>query len=511
MKGERIIGLVLLLGVSSMLVWAKPKGKPQTPAITVEEQMRLDYYLYAALNAQEHKQHAQAYFLLELCKNIDAKNPTVNALLGSYNASLYGKENALPLLRIAYEGSPSDYWYQYTITAYEAGDRATALKVLKDREKAEPKNIDILELHEHIFIHEHKYKQALAIRDKIDKLTGEPTLPSVVARYELYRSMGEEAKALHVLDSYLERNPNEGRLRAMRADIDLMTAKRNNDKVAGERLLAQQLHSADVSLPNKLKLLKQHGAWLDYDAAKKKSWLTELREQYPYEQTIYQALLNHEEENGNMSAALEIGRTMLRMNPTDNELREKIAELMRKDENVTTEEVGQFIDESYAILPDDPKWGYFKALRCWQRDDRDSTLLVLENAIAHASEPMVKIELLALYGDLLGQEGENEKAFAAYDEVLQLAPDHLSVLNNYAWTLAISGGDLKKAEKMSQRTIQKDGNNPTFLDTYAWILHLQGQDTLALFYIKRAMEYATDKSDPTIQEHYNTIQQALQQ
>ena len=38
--------------------------------------------------------------------------------------------------------------------------------------------------------------------------------------------MGEEAKALHVLDAYLEQNPNEGRLRAMRADIDLMTAKR---------------------------------------------------------------------------------------------------------------------------------------------------------------------------------------------------------------------------------------------------------------------------------------------
>ena len=473
--------------------------------------MRLDYYLYAALQATESKQHAKAYFMLELCHQIDPTAPTVCSLLGSYQQSIYGKDKALPLLRQAYEGSPHDYWYNYALAAYDAGQRGTTMNVLEQMEKREPDNIDILELNERILLHEHKYKQALAIRDKVDKLTGEPTVQSVVARYEIYREMGEETKSIQVLDNYLERNPNDGRMRAMRSDWELNKAQLANDTAKGQELLQQQLQSADVSLGNKIKLLQRHSQWLGYTADIQKRWLLDLRDQYPYEQAIYQALMDHEQEQGHISSALEVGRTLLTMNPTDNKLREKIADLMRDDETVSLEEVGRFIDESYSILPDDPKWGYFKALRCWQHNDDDSTIIVLEHAIEHAEEPMVRLQLLVLYGDVLGHRQEYDKACKAYDEVLQLAPDYLSVLNNYAWTLAISGGDLKKAEKMSQRTIQKEARNATYLDTYAWILHLQGQDTLALFYIKKALENADSTADETIYQHLEIIQQSLQQ
>ena len=79
------------------------------------------------------------------------------------------------------------------------------------------------------------------------------------------------------------------------------------------------------------------------------------------------------------------------------------------------------------------------------------------------------------------------------------------MLNNYAYTLAVNGGDLRKAEKMSSRCIKKEPNSATFLDTYAWILHLQGQDTLARFFMQRAWESTKDKTNPEIFEHYQII------
>lgn len=489
--------------------WGKPKSKTVQPTLTEQEQIRLDYYLYAALNATEHNNHAQAFFLLEFCYEIDSMNPAVCSMRGSYFQSLYGKEKALPLLKRAYDGSPDDYWYRYAVTAYESGQRNVAMKVIKDMEKRQPKDLDILELHEHLFRHEKKYKQALGIRDKIDNLTGEPTVYSVITRFELLNESGEKEKALQVLDNYLVKNPNDVRMRSMRTDIRLQEARKDDDRQAGDSLLNEQLHSAEVSLQSKLNKLNSCSEWLGYDADRKKAVLLDLRDQYPYEQDIYQALLNYELEQGNNSAALEIGRTMLTMNPTDNALREQIADLMRDTEDITSEQVGQFIEESYDVLPNDPKWGYFKALRCWQREDYDSTLIVLEHALEFAEEPTMRLTLLVLYGDILGQVKNYEKAFEAYDEVLKLAPDHLSTLNNYAWSIAITGGDLKKAEKMSQRTIQKEGNNPTYLDTYAWILHLQGQEQLALFYIKKALEYATYDVE-TIQEHYQEIRNAIE-
>ena len=47
---------------------------------------------------------------------------------------------------------------------------------------------------------------------------------------------------------------------------------------------------------------------------------------------------------------------------------------------------------------------------------------------------------------------------------------------------------------MSAITIREEPNNPYYLDTYGWILHLQGQDELALFYLKRALWNATEES-----------------
>lgn len=504
MKHLRYIGVTLVLLVLCGTTFA---GKKQ-PVLTAEEQARLDYYLYAALDASDRKSHAQAYFLLELCYNIDSLNPTVCSMMGAYRQSLYGAKRALPLLKRAYEGSPHDYWYRYAVSSYDAGQRGTALKVLKTMEKSEPKNIDILEMHENILRHEKNYKQALVIRDRIDRLTGEPTVYSVITRYEILTEAGQPDKGIQALDRYLERNPNDGRMRAMRSDIDLSSAYKHKDVPAGRRLLTEQLQSPEVTLRTKLKKLQQHSSWIGYTDEEQKQLLMELREQYPYEQEIYQAMLNYEQEHGNIHEALEIGRTLLTMNPTSSALREQVSNLMRDDSTVTDEQYRQFIRESYSLLPDDPKWGYLKALLCYRDNDIDSTLIVLEHAIAHAEEPTVRMTLLVLYGDLLGQQGEYTHAFAAYDEVLQLSPDHLPTLNNYAWSLAISGGDLKRAEKMSQRTIQKESNNPTYLDTYAWILHLQGQDTLALFYIKKALEYAGERKDDTIHDHYRIILEA---
>ena len=66
-------------------------------------------------------------------------------------------------------------------------------------------------------------------------------------------------------------------------------------------------------------------------------------------------------------------------------------------------------------------------------------------------------------------------------------------------------GDLKKAERMSERTIRESPNNPVFLDTYGWIMHLQGQDELAKFYLQKALENATEENKNEIIKHINEI------
>ena len=96
--------------------------------------------------------------------------------------------------------------------------------------------------------------------------------------------------------------------------------------------------------------------------------------------------------------------------------------------------------------------------------------------------------------------------YPAYEEILALDPYNALVLNNYAYHLATHGGDLRRAEQMSQRAIRIESDNPTFLDTYGWILFQQGQKSLAEFYIRRAISLIkSDELPQEIQQHLDEI------
>lgn len=115
---------------------------------------------------------------------------------------------------------------------------------------------------------------------------------------------------------------------------------------------------------------------------------------------------------------------------------------------------------------------------------------------------------LATIGDMHHELGNEKEAFKAYEKVLKVNPGYVPVLNNYAYFLALKGKRLKKAYKMSLKTIEKEPDNPTYLDTIGWILHLQGRDQEAKTHFKHAMIYG-GKDSATCLEHYAIVLEAL--
>ena len=99
-----------------------------------------------------------------------------------------------------------------------------------------------------------------------------------------------------------------------------------------------------------------------------------------------------------------------------------------------------------------------------------------------------------------------EDLYALYKRILEIAPYNLMVLNNYAYHLATHGGDLKEAERMSAITIREEPDNAVYLDTYGWILHLQGQDSLAKFYLQKALQNTSEESKAEIIQHLKEIE-----
>ena len=102
-----------------------------------------------------------------------------------------------------------------------------------------------------------------------------------------------------------------------------------------------------------------------------------------------------------------------------------------------------------------------------------------------------------------------DKLIEAYESVLRFDSRNMMWLNNLAWNICISGGDLSKAEELSRTTIMAEPSNSIFLDTYAWILYKKGDYEGAWFYIQRAKEHTTEETDKEIEKHWKAIKRKL--
>lgn len=91
-------------------------------------------------------------------------------------------------------------------------------------------------------------------------------------------------------------------------------------------------------------------------------------------------------------------------------------------------------------------------------------------------------------GDLAAVLGDNKTAAEYYEKALPYYENDASILNNYAYFVAISGGDLNIAEKYADKSLKINPENMNAIDTYGWIMHLKGNSKKAEEYLRKAMK-----------------------
>lgn len=138
-------------------------------------------------------------------------------------------------------------------------------------------------------------------------------------------------------------------------------------------------------------------------------------------------------------------------------------------------------------------WGFMGD--CYQRRSQGSLSSTEELFIQHEKAPK-------------GWRKWLKRCYAAYDKALLFDRDNLSVLNNYAYFLALEKRDLERALEMSSRVVAIAGNEPTYLDTHAWVLFCLERYEEA----KKVMQQAVSldgRRSPTLLLHYGDILFAL--
>lgn len=167
--------------------------------------------------------------------------------------------------------------------------------------------------------------------------------------------------------------------------------------------------------------------------------------------------------------------------------------------NEDTQNLLDLCVEGTKYHPDDPLFYYYAGISYYQDDKVEESIDILEKgakALAEADDeetvPDIASDIFATLGDLYHKQGQNDKAYEAYDKAIEHNPDNVPCLNNFAYYLSVEGKQLDKALKMSKKTIDSEPNNSTYLDTYAWILFRKGQFTEARIYIDQTLKSLPD-------------------
>jgi len=135
-------------------------------------------------------------------------------------------------------------------------------------------------------------------------------------------------------------------------------------------------------------------------------------------------------------------------------------------------------------FPDNLYFPIARASVLHQKELIDSALAVMNSVnIETVSNPDAVSNFLGYKADLTAAKGDTLAALQTYERAISLNPDNIGALNNAAYFMAVSGGDLDKAERYSSRAIKAEPENATYLDTYAWILFKQKNLSLARQYI----------------------------
>ncbi len=137
-------------------------------------------------------------------------------------------------------------------------------------------------------------------------------------------------------------------------------------------------------------------------------------------------------------------------------------------------------------------------------NNNDEAITYLEKGRRYVTDKLQMSEFDAALGDIYHQQGEEEKAFDAYDRTLRNNPDNALVLNNYAYYLSLRGERLEEALQMAIHANELVPDNVYYTDTYAWVLYKLGRYKEAEKMMKKCLSLEKNPSGANL-EHYGDI------
>ncbi|MCE5330811.1 MAG: tetratricopeptide repeat protein [Bacteroidales bacterium] len=534
-----VFSIMILFGSCSVI--KKTTGKSETSNRLAEaDQKKFDYLFYEGLRLKNEGLYDQALEAMNMCYRLDSLDAGVLSELGLLYSSVNMDDEALRCFEKAIQSNPSNWWYNLQlITSYaQLNKPGKAITVAENLQKTYPVKEEVYQILASLYKQNKQYEKAIAAFDKLENITGiDESL--AIEKFNLYREIHKPKKAIAEIDKLVQKYPTESRYRVVRGDIYMQQKmpekafeiyrevlasdpenpylyvslsdyyNEMNEPEKATEAIVKALKIDQLAVEQKIDILGQYVQKLIQDTVKldeTESLFKLLVDRYPLEEQVhgyYAVFLQFRKRNTEAISELE---SMLNINPKNEQTWFQLIQLYLADRNY--QQLMDVTARAIENLPKVPQWYFYRGITQFQLKEYEAALKTNMEALPLITEKenALKTDIYAQIGDIYFKLGKKEQAFEAYEEALKINPNNIFVMNNYAYYLSEEKTDLKKAEKMSAKTVEKEPNNSTYLDTYAWIFYQQENYSLAKFYIERAVDNLQPGQDPeVIYEHYGDI------
>lgn len=510
----------------------------QSPLLKERGNRKLDYFFLEAIKQKQNNQHSNAFRLFRHCLEIDSTSSAAHYEISNYYLFLKRADLVVNHLEKAVQYSPDNFDYKIALAnvSRELGMNEEAVKAYEELAQTHSDKPEL-----HYFLSEVYAKQgntegAIKALDTLEENIGMNEGLSI-RKYRLYTEIEQQSKANREIEKLAEKYPTNAKYPIMMGDLYLeqnqpekayenyqkayaidsgnpyYTVSMANyyeyiqDKEAAQQQIDLALRNRQLDIETKLGILVRYIATLQRDKKDTQGVDTlfhTLMELHPQETELNLLYANYLMSTGKTEEAKFQYQVITETSPEEEAAWKQLLGINLKEENM--EKVIRICKKAQLHFPDQADYYFYEGLAYYQLKDYAQALSVFKEG-----EKKVNPKDTGLLSDFHGQIadlyyhlGNKEKAYKHYDLALQYNDKNIGVMNNYAYFLTLDKKDLRKAERMSAQCVQAQPDNSTFIDTYAWIFFVQGNYSLAKFYIESAISKGGDKSSEII-DHYGDI------
>ena len=533
---------LLLVFIFASCTTAK-KAVAVTPVkvqLTDSAQRQFDYYFYEGIRQKDNQQFDQALETFRLCLAIDSLDAGAQSEMGMLYGLIGFNAEAVGCLEKAIKIDPANWWYNLRlITIYsELKNWKRAIEITVNLQKIYPNKEDVYTMLASFYKETKEYEKAIAAFDKLENLSGIDESTSF-EKYQLYILLDKPQKGIAEIDKLINKYPAEIRYKVMRGDIFMQQKspekafeiyqnvlkddpdnpyvyvalseyyKSVNKPDKAMESIVSALKSDQLDVETKVGVLGQYVEKLAHDSTKlveTESLFKLLVDRYPMEEQVhgyYAVFLQYQKRNVEALSELE---TMININSKNDQTWIRIIQIYIGDRNY--KKILATTASAIENLPKLPIWYFYRGIAQFQLADYREALASYQTGLPliTAEQSDLKSDFYSQIADIYFKLEKKDSAFVNYEASLVANPKNIMVMNNYAYYLSLDKTDLKKAERMSSKTVELEPKNSTYLDTYAWILYQEGNYSLAKFYIERAIDNMPKNEDSgVILEHYGDI------